>query len=102
MLEVGGWQGALYVEGVFMAEGNLLEDERTANERQKLDWAGLIFHVFFFRWLYCELQRAASSGFEDYFTTGKLKYMNNGKTLARGLHNFVFCLTLITLTWRIG
>ena len=48
MLEVGGWQGALYVEGVFMAEGNLLEDERTANERQKLDWAGLIFHVFFF------------------------------------------------------
>jgi len=29
-----------------MAEGNLLEDEGRANERQKLDWAGLIFHAF--------------------------------------------------------
>jgi hypothetical protein len=31
-----------------MAEENLLEDEERANERQKLDWAGLIFRGFFF------------------------------------------------------
>ena len=38
--------GVQYVEGVTMAEGNLLEDEERANERQKLDWTGLIFHLF--------------------------------------------------------
>ena len=46
--EVGDEMGVQYAEGIFMAEGNLLEDEERANERQKLDGAGLIFHVFFF------------------------------------------------------
>jgi hypothetical protein len=61
---VGGGRrdGVQYVEGVFMAEENLLEDEERANERQKADWAGLIFHFFFVRWLCCEPHRAASSG----------------------------------------
>jgi len=54
-----------------MAEGNLLGDEERANARRKLDWAGLIFHDIFFRWLYCEPQRALSSGCEDYFTTDR-------------------------------
>jgi hypothetical protein len=38
--------GVQYVEGVFIAERNLLEDEGSASERQRHDWAGLIFHFF--------------------------------------------------------
>jgi hypothetical protein len=44
----GAEMGDRLIEGVFMAEGNLLGDDGRANERQKLDWASLIFHDIFF------------------------------------------------------